>query len=241
MAKKTTKKNVKKTKKDSIKDKSSEDKVEEISAQEREQNKTAMWFFVIILLTLGGSIIGYLYVKDSNEFSYGGVNFTRVKDGIEYYHGKTPIMYNGKVSTFFNLYFRHNPKQNKIPINTEEFALSREVVISFDPQGQEEQKCRAELAVGHANLKQFMEVFPWVDFVSGAVIDEDYANEKGLNFANCESSHENKTVIRLVNSGKFSIEKEENCYIVNVKDCGYNKGTERLMMGFVAKINNATL
>jgi hypothetical protein len=225
-----------------IKKKKTKERKQEVSSVEKEQNKVLISFFVVVLLVFGSMLIGYLYFQELNKFSYAGVDFEKIKDqGLEYYHGKTPIKYDGKVYVNFNLYLWNNPKKNNIPINTNEFALSQQVVISFDPEGQEELKCREQLTLAHGNLEQFFDAFPWVGIISGAVTNQEYAENKNLTFADCNDSRPHKTIVVLKNSDENSIEKEGNCYILNTKDCEFTKTAERLMIGFVAKINNATL
>ncbi len=205
---------------------------------EKEQNKQLIIFFTIMLLVLGSLIGGYLYVQQQNKFSYAGVEFTKVKEGqLTYYHGKFPINYKGQTLKIFNVYLRINPKKNNIPINTP-LSLSEKVVISFEP-GLE--KCPLAI-VGHSAMSQFISVFPWVKDVTGAVNNREYALENNMNFADCSNATKDKTIILARTSQVQSIEKEgDNCYVLNVGDCGYLALSERYVIGVIAQINEAKL
>lgn len=224
MAKKKTKKGVKKKVK--------------MSVLEKQQNKQLIVFFTIILLCLGGLIGGYLYVKRQNAFSYAEVDFVKGKEGdVTFYHGRFPINYRGQTLKVFNLYLRMSPKENKVPIETN-FSLSREVIVSFEP-GLE--KCPLAI-IGHSTLSQFVSVFPWVENVTGAVNDKTYAEENGIGFADCSKATTGKTVILARSADKSSIEKEgENCFVLNVANCEYLAVSERYIMGVIAQINEVEL
>jgi hypothetical protein len=234
MAKKTSKKKVVK--------KESKNKISkvELSKTEKEQNKQLIVFFTIMLIILGSFLGGYLYVQQLNRFSYAGVDFEKGKAGeVVYYHGKMqmPAIEQGGNRLIYNLYLRNDPRKNKVPINAEVFALSQFVTIAFDPEiGQ----CN-DMVIGHANMEQFLQAFPWVSRVSGAVTDKEYAEERELAFANCDSATPGKTIVLVQTAEKNSIEKEDNCYVLNVKNCEYLEVSERFIMGFVGKINNVVV
>jgi hypothetical protein len=238
MAKKTSKKKVvKKTTKKKV------SKVKpkvELSKTEKEQNKQLIVFFTIMLVILGGFLAGYFYVQQLNKFSYAGVDFIRGKTGeVVYYHGRfqMPAERPGAQRVIYNLYLRLDPRKVRVPINTDEFALSQQVIIAFSPEiGQ----CK-DTIIAHANMKQFFEAFPWVVSVGGATTSEEYAEERNLTFANCDSAEPYKTIIQVQASEKNSIEKEGNCYILNVKDCEYLEVSEKFILGFVGKINSVKI
>ena len=234
MAKKTAKKKV--AKKKVVKKVANK----ELSKTEREQNKQLIIFFAIMLILLGGFLAGYLYVRQLSQFSYAGVDFERGKAGeVVYYHGivQMPATQQGGSRLRFNLFLRLDPRKNKVAINTDEFALSQHVTIAFDP---EIGKCD-KMVVAHSNMEQFFQSFPWVAVVSGASTNQSYAEERELAFANCESATPGRTIVMARVAEENSIEKEGNCYVLNVRNCEYLKVSERFIMGFVAKINNATI
>ena len=213
---------------------------EDFSSTEKEQNKQLIYFFVIMLLLLGGFLGTYFYFQQSNRFSYAGVDFEKGKTGeVEYYHGKMemPALSSNDNRLIYNLFLRIDPRKNKVPINVDTFALSSTVFISFDP---EIVRC-GEMVVAQGNLEQFLIAFPWVNRVMGATTDQNYSEERNLNFEDCNSSTDQKTVIEVRNSEIKSIEKEGNCYILNVGDCEYLEVSERLIVGLVAKINEETI
>jgi len=209
-----------------------------MSTLEKQQNKQLIVFFVFILLILGGLLVSYFYVRQQSNFSYAGVNFLRGKEGeIVFYHGRFPINYQGQTLKIFNLYFRINPKRNKVPINTN-FSLSEKVVISFEP---DLEKCPGAI-VGHSAMSQFISVFPWVKEVSGAVNNKAYAKEKGIEFADCSNATTAKTIILARGADKSGIEKKgENCFVLNVANCEYLMVSERYIVGIIAQINEVKL
>lgn len=209
-----------------------------VSPLEKEQNKQLIVIFTIFLLILGSLIAGYLYVQQLNNFSYGGVDFQRGKEGdVVFYHGRFPINYQGQTLKVFNLYLRIDPRKNDIPIATN-FSLSSEVIVTFEP-GLE--KCELAI-VGQSTLAQFVSSFPWVKKVTGAVSNKTYAEEFNIDFADCSNETIDKTIILAKMSETPSIEKEgENCYILNVGNCEYLKTSERYIVGVIAEINEENI
>lgn len=222
--------------------KSLKNEIPETDSVESIQNKQLIVFFVVMLTVVGSFLMVYFYNYQQNNFSYAGIDFQKGKTGdVEYYYGQVqmPRINEEDNRLIFNLYLRLNPKKNDVPINTEDFALSQKVVIAFEPESQGE--CLDKLMLAQGNLEQFFNAFPWVEAVSGAYTDEEYAKEKGLAFANCNSSRSDRTIVMFNKTNSNSIEKQGNCYILNIKDCSYLESSERLIMGFVGKINRVEL
>lgn len=201
---------------------------------ESQQNRQLIVFFMIMLISLGGLIAGYLYVQQQNKFNYAGVDFQKGKEGgIVFYHGRFPINYQGQTLKIFNLYLRVDPRKNEIPIETN-FTLSKEIIMTFEP-GLE--KCEKAI-VGQSTMAQFVSSFPWVIKSTGAVSDLAYAIDNKIAFADCSNATLDKTIILAKKSEISSIEKaEENCYVLNVADCKYLEVTERFIVGIIAQIN----
>lgn len=201
---------------------------------ETQQNKQLIVFFMIMLISLGGLIAGYLYVQQQNKFRYAGVDFQKGKEGdIVFYHGRFPINYKGQTLKIFNLYLRKDPRKNDVPINTN-VSLSKKIVITFEP-GLE--KCNLAI-IGQTTMAQFVSSFPWINESTGAVTDLEYAIENKIPFADCSNASSDKTIILAKKSEKSSIDKSgENCYILNVADCNYLGVSERFVIGMIAQIN----
>jgi hypothetical protein len=206
------------------------------SVMERQQNFQLMVFFSVILVILGVLIGSYLYTHQLNNFKYGGVEFQRERLGEStLYHGRFPIIYQGKPIKVYNSFLRVDPRKNDVPIKTN-FSLSGNVIISFQPTIE---KCDRAI-IAQSNLAQFVSVFPWVTQVSGAVTDRGYADEVNISFADCTQATNDTTVILVRLSESEGIERSgenDNCYILNVGECNYLEVSEKYILGVMAQIN----
>lgn len=209
---------------------------------EQQQNKQLMVFFTIMLLAMGGILGGYFYVHQQNNFTYAGVDFQKGRVGeVVYYHGKVELPTSAPTQRkmIFNLYLRKDPRKNNIPMDVDEFTLSGRAILSFD-HGM--MQCDENSIVAHSNLAQFFNAFPWVEGVTGAITDKEIAEERGLNYATCADASEYLTVVEVRFSEERKVEKvQHNCYVLSVGECDYIGTSEKLIMGFVSRINKQEL
>jgi hypothetical protein len=188
-------------------------------------------FATIIFFLVGLIATPYLYHQFFEKFNYAGISFEKIKNkNIVFYHGVFPI----KVYAYHNLYFRNDPRINKIPINTN-FTLSRNVSISIEPEAT---SC-TDAILGQSLIGQFFNSFPWVKKVEVATNDLDFSKLQNWSYVTCNNASKDHTVFIVENSEKPSIEKgnTDNCYTLNVGKCEYLKTMERLAIGIVAQVN----
>ena len=201
----------------------------------QKEDKQLIWFFAIIAIIFIGFLGAYFYVQSLKKFEYAGISFKEEKYGnLKFYHGVFPIIYDGVLYGYYNLYLRNDPRKNNISINTK-FSFNKKIIFSLEPAAG---NCY-EASLAQVELGKFLRIFPWVREVEGAVNDEEIAKAMNLSYATCEHANENQTIIIVRKSDYPSIGKEkENCYYINVGNCENVKAAERFIIGVIAQINN---
>lgn len=210
---------------------------------DKNKDKSDFQFYVvigIILLIAASMIIGpTLYKKIFNKFEYAGVKFEKIKDqsGIVFYYGVFPINYTGKIYSYYNIYFRIDPRKNKAKLNTD-LSLSKNVLVSLS----ENTKDCKDLQLGQITLGMFVGAFPFVKNATGGVYGEDYASSSSLPHISCANASPDDTVILVRNSEENSIEQlEDNCFAFNIGNCNYIETVEKFIIGAIAQINEVEI
>ena len=197
-----------------------------------------IWFLVIIGLVFVIFLGTYFYVQSLKTFEYVGVGWVREDlKGLTLYHGRFPIIYKGVLYNYYNLYLRNDPRKNDAVIEEGlEFKFYYPEVIVTNRANAA--ACRDAARVT-ADISAFLSVWPSITNVSGAVVDEELAEEWGLPFADCTTAV-NKTVILIQKSvpGSLSIAypnrvDNKNCYIISIGECENAKAIEKFMIGML--------
>jgi len=212
------------------------------SSKRQKMDKSDVQFFwvvaIITLLIITIIVTPIIYKKFFTTFEYGGVQFEKIKSGqTTFYHGVFPINYLGKTYSYHNVYFYTDPRKNNVALNTN-VSLSKIIYVSLS---KDMQSC-SDIQLGQVTLGSFLNAFPFVNNVTGAISEEDYANANNLPYASCQNATKNTTVIMVNNSQAESIEKiSENCYSFNIGDCNYMPVVERFIIGSMAQINEVKI
>ena len=213
------------------------DKEMHVGKKTREkENRQLIWFFAIVVAVFVIFLGTYFYMQGLKTFEFAGVEWAKEKyQDFDLYHSRFPIIYNGELIANYNLFLRNDPRKNNIYTNVR-LGFQNEVVISHEEEAGD---CRGAVRIT-GDLSMFLNAFPFVNKISGAVNDEEDAERLGLPFADC-SSEANKTVIVVQkSSGDPSIvmggEKGE-CYILNIGQCENTRTIERFMIEIVKQLN----
>jgi hypothetical protein len=78
----------------------------------------------------------------------------------------------------------------------------------------------------------------------GDVSDKDYAKENKIPFADCNNATNKTSVIYMnLSDSPFitKIEKNTNCYYIGVGRCENVAAVEKIIVGILAQINNASI
>lgn len=205
-------------------------------------DKSDVQFFwlvaIITLLIISIIVTPIIYRKFFATFEYGGVQFEKIKSGkMVFYHGVFPINYLGKTYSYHNVYFYTDPRKNNVSINTD-FSLSKNVYVSLS---KEIQSCE-DIQLGQVTLGSFLNAFPFVKNVTGAISEKQYAKETSIPYITCANVTANTVVIMVNNSDIESIDKiSENCYSFNIGNCNYMPVVERFIIGSMAQINEVEI
>lgn len=209
----------------------------------KENNKSINQFFwlvgFIFILTLAIFFVPKIYHQVFEKFEYGGVNFEKIKSGsIDFYHGQFPIIYRGNMSAVYNAYFRTDPRDNDIPINTN-FSFNKKVVVSL---GDDVQFCE-DMMLGQIGITQFIRAFPFVKNVTSGVTNITTAKMYNATQINCANASSNQTVIIIQKSTNASIDlgDKRDCFVLNIGNCKYIETVERFIMGSMAQVNEVKI
>jgi len=217
-------------------------KSEKINVKDPNNEVETQFFWlvgIIIVIILGFVFVPILYHQIFEKFEYGGVKFEKIKEGqLTFYHGQFPIVYKGNFSAVYNVYFRNDPRKNKIPINIT-LGISKKITVSLNNDAH---LCE-DMILGQSELGKFFGSFPFVKNVSTGIYSASVAKELDMPQITCENASIDSTVIVIQKSETPSIEmgNRENCYILNIGKCEYLETVERFVVGAMAQVNEKPL
>lgn len=220
------------------KKKTQKKKEEKIIVPDRNKAVEKQFFWVvgiIIFIILGFIIVPVVYKQFINKFEYGGVKFDKMTySNILFYHGEFPIIYKGELVRIYHIYFRTDPRENKIPVNTN-LSLSKKITVAVERKAE---LC-TQMQLGQSLLGQFTRAFPFVQNVTSGYLDEEIANLYNTSVTTCEDASDENTVILIRTSDEPSIilGEKDNCFIFNVGDCKYLETVEKYVMEVVKQVN----
>lgn len=194
---------------------------------------------IVVSMILAFIFVPILYHQIFEKFEYGGVKFEKIKEGqLTFYHGQFPIIYKGNFSAVYNVYFRNDPRENTIPINTN-LSLSNNVSISLNDNVD---LCE-DMILGQSEIGKFISAFPFVKKINTGVVNSTVAKELNITQITCKNASIDNTVIIIQKSEIPSVElgNNENCYMLNIGNCQYLETVERYIIGAMAQINEKPL
>lgn len=194
---------------------------------------------IIAILILSFIFTPILYHQIFEKFEYGGVKFEKIKTGkLVFYHGVFPIIYQGNFSAVYNVYFRTDPRENNISLNTN-LSLSRKVSVALN---NDVNLCE-DMVLGQSEIGKFISAFPFVKNISTGVVNSTIAKQYNVSQISCNNASEDNTVLIIQKSETPSIElgSKQNCYLLNIGECQYLETVERYIIGAMAQINEKPL
>lgn len=194
------------------------------------EDKQLAWILIILALIIGGFIVSWFYFQSLKSFEYAGLDWQKEErpgGAFDWYHTSFPTLYNSNQQ--FTLSLRNNPRENNLPVNVDDWKLTREVIISLE----EEASFCNRITLSNAVLTQFITKALGIS-TKGAVPDLERAEAENKTFANCTSS--NQTVILIQKSEQASIEQEGNCYKLNIGECENFLTTERFIIAILEEL-----
>jgi len=222
MAKKQTKKKRIKSGKQS---KVRKEKKTSRKKQIESQNKILKNFFIgigVIIITI---LLIFLFINQTKNFEYEGVEFSIVKfcdtrPCLITYNTKIPIIYQGE-RIQYNFYLRNDPRElaKNVPFDGEiVFKNNMFINITFN------RHCEGYETIAIVNFLNLYEI-------SG--INVTAADEN----TECDSEG-NSMFVLIQESNRTSIEQfGPACYNINIKNCEILEGTERFLIDTFVEIN----
>ena len=200
------------------------------------ENRQLIWFFVIVVGVFVVFLGAYYYVQGLKSFEFAGVDWTMEEyQDFDLYHSRFPIIYQDKLVANYNLYLRNDPRENNIPTDIE-LGFQKEAVLSY---GEGAGECRGAARLS-GDVGMFLNAFPFIHNVTGAVNDVETAERLELPFADC-SSEVNKTVIIVQKSSEepsiVQVGGRGECYVLNIGECENTLTIERFIIEIVKQLN----
>ena len=222
--KQTKKKRIKSVKQSKVRKEGTTSRKKQIESQ----NKILKNFFVgvgIIIITI---LLIFLFINQTKNFEYEGVEFSIVKfcdtrPCLITYNTKIPVIYQGE-EILYNFYLRNDPRKlvTSVPFDGEVvFKNDMFINITFN------RGCEGHETIAIVNFLNLYEI-------SGinVIADEN---------AECDSEG-NSMFVLIQESNRTSIEQfGPACYNINIKNCEILKGTERFMIDTFAEIHRTLL
>ena len=189
------------------------------------QNKILKNFFIgvgVIIITI---LLIFLFINQTKNFEYEGVEFSIVKfcdtrPCLITYNTKIPVIYQGE-EILYNFYLRNDPRKlvTSVPFDGEVvFKNDMFINITFN------RGCEGHETIAIVNFLNLYEI-------SG--INVTAADEN----AECDSEG-NSMFILIQESNRTSIEQfGPACYNINIKNCEILEGTERFLIDTFVEIN----
>ena len=185
------------------------------------QTKFILIFMAILILVI---LFTYLAVKESKKFNYLGAEFYK-NDGrcpSKFYLGEFPL----GDDQYLRFCFRQDPRDINITIQGPIFLTDR-VALAMDSSYTE--KCEDSI-LSATTLSVFLNQLGATAY--GATINKTDALATNRTYVNCSTTL--NSIVAFTDSNKNLIKKQENCYIIESKDCGIINATEKFMMGMWA-------
>ena len=214
--KKTTKKKKVKLSVDEKEELKAEGELPKKNVRESE-NIQLIWFFAVVIVIFAAFLVPYFWIESSKTFHYGGVDWD-IDDSDQYitfYHSEFPTL-NG-VNLNYNIYMRHDPRENDVYTEGEFNAFKYGGYLSFT---EEINACRGQVPRAALDLKSFVRTGVGVGNMDNSALTPEFAEELNVSFINCSNTLD-RTVVVLRMGEPSVIQSETNpyCYVISIEDC----------------------
>jgi hypothetical protein len=194
--------------------------------QKRKEKKDNLlvWVIGVMIGLILVILLMYWYMGSMKYVSYEGLRFAREDQGVGiFYHYYYNFVNKAGGVTTYNLYIRNDPRElSSVPVNGEiVYPKGKNVYVAVNLTGIKECKFTS-LSIGALS-----------GFLSGnelnvraASLDEQEAKQENMTFVNCTNKPDN--VVMLIQQGsKTEINKQGNCYTINVANCEILQAIEK--------------
>ena len=198
------------------------------------QSKQLLWIVGIMAFII--IVISFIYLVNwkTTHFKYLDFKWEEIKYGqLKLYHTKILLTRADKSQFYYNLYLRHDPRTNNIPINANiRLKAKNYTYITIDP--------KLEKCIGLSSSLVDLGGFLAAIGVRGktALINESYAEEKKVPYITCNNKKLNSIITLEETEERFGnysqILQEGDCFQIKIKDCEVRESVERFMLGLIA-------
>jgi len=213
----------KKQKKEETKEKET---VKEKESKTSKVDRELYWILGVMVGLILAFLVANSVFESLNHFNHGGLSFTKKQLGeielFHYYYSFTdPGAITGSVISEprrFNLYLRHDPRENDVPISGAEMINFRtDIPVTISILGDGLTQCEfSNVAV--SNLATFFTA-NLIDS-KGATLDEELAEQAGIRYASCEDSEPMEQIIEIRSGEETKIEVESaSCFKITAANC----------------------
>lgn len=177
--------------------------------------KEIVWVVGTMVVIIGFLILAPILVRSLTTFDYKGLSFTQEKFGdIPVYHYSYYFTDNLGQQYQYNLYLRHDPRKNTIPIeNQVRFKEQNTVYVTLNSTALA--ACSTSLR-DIATLAQFLS--DNLIKIQAGNIDLVLAQENNLTHVTCDT-HQNDVVIAIIPSNETQITQKNSCHQLMYASC----------------------
>ena len=203
---------------------------------EENENKTLIWFVIVVGIVFAAVLIPYFFVESNKSFELGGVDWI-IEDYAEpvgeIFHGRFISLTNPSLN--YNIFFRTDPRTNDVLIEGKIDEFWNHEAVSWTP---EVEACRGDLSRVMLDLGSFLKQGVGAGFFDSGFTDKEAAEEVGKNFLTCADAVERTIVI--VDIGERRIVQDEtslSCYTIYAEDCDDSGVVEKFMTQAIIDFN----
>ena len=203
---------------------------EKLSKKEIKKQERYVAFALIGMVFAIAALIAFVYFYNhSSDFRYKGLKFSRInQEGLTLYLANIDLK---KAEGNFRLpvYLRHDPRSLEyIPSNIS-VLLRAGTYVAIDPNlsscyGSNLGPYELGTVLGALGLR-----------VKGATISEEFALENNVPRITCEDNYAGTTIV-MQKSNQSRILQDDNCYVLNIKDCQITEVTERFIVEMLSDL-----
>ncbi len=193
---------------------------------EKNEDRTLIWFFVIVGIVFAAVLVPYFWIESSKTFEFGGIDWVIEEyEYLEIFHGRFISLTNPDL--YYNVFFRTDPRSNDASVSGKLDSFKYGGIISLSP---EVDACRGDLSRVMLDLGAFLRQGVGIGPIESASNDKGVANMSGRKFVDCGNVFDRTVVI--IGIGERGVVQDEanpNCYVIAARDCEDSGVVERFM------------
>ena len=218
-------------KKKIISDKAKEIIERKTKKKNEKQLKAIVVFMMVIIAAI---LLSYWLAIEMKKFEFAGLTFTKTKSGSTiFYVAKLPLKdIFGEVIYKLPVYIREDPRKLARINITDKIILTKDTTITAAPGSL---RCEDSM-LATTTLAVFLQKTASNINLAIGTLNKTEAKQEKRKYVTCDSPQGNAVIV-FQESNSSTIEKKNDCYILNIANCEIMNVTERFMLGWYAHSN----